>query len=194
MLLSLVLLLLLCLLRLLLSVVATCLQENKENYAETIFLQSAAGTSLFSVVMLQTWPKFGQNLKALVEREISSRVRSGQKPVECDCRQAPRGSLKRSASVASLRKSASSSSLPSALSEGDNHDMVPGAEASVPADADTSESQIVVHGKRLAVELSFCLRLPACCLVVRIRECRLIERNFVCEEKKTQNLNLPKFS
>ena len=147
---SLVLLLLLCLLRLLLSVVATCLQENKENYAETIFLQSAAGTPLFSVAMLQTWPKFGQNLKTLVEREISSRVGSGQKPVECDCRQAPRGSLKRSASVASLRKSASSSSLPSVLSEGDNHDMVPGAEASVPADADTPESQIVVHGKRLS--------------------------------------------
>ena len=124
---------------------------------ETLFLKSAGGTSLFSVVMLQTWPKFGQNLKALVEREINSRLGSGQKSLECQCdySEAARGSLKRSASVASLKslkQSASGSSLPSVVSEeGNNRDAdgeVSEVSAPVSSAADSQESQIIMHGKR----------------------------------------------
>ena len=126
---------------------------------ETLFLKSAGGTSLFSVVMLQTWPKFGQNLKALVEREINSRLGSGQKSLECQCdySEAARGSLKRSASVASLKslkQSASGSSLPSVVSEeGNNRDAdgeVSEVSAPVSSAADSQESQIIMHGKRLS--------------------------------------------
>ncbi|CAE7460219.1 unnamed protein product [Symbiodinium sp. CCMP2592] len=134
---------------------------------ETAFLKSAGGTSLFSVVMMQTWPKFGQNLKALIDREINSRLASGQKPLECDHNQVPCGSLKRSASVASLKHSASGSSLPSVVSEaeGNNRDAdaeVSDVPVSSPAPADSQESQIIVHGKRLSWKRDLAPHIDTC--------------------------------